>query len=309
MTTLDQSSAFGDAGIGDAGLRCESRRRVDFGAVKPPPSPSLYLSVDTDNPHQEITLGDLAAFLREISTLPKIQACGRFRGKRCAHWLCTRCGPRGQRADACDARQVIAGAGTVILWSATIERRAGRPLAEGWDNLDAVWRGFNRHQWLSGRVDGYARHTAISVNEDGWHPHFHTLLVVSRKMPRDQAVRLAADIRDRWMTEATRLGVVASAAGQRVGLPAVALPTETPRQVHRKALDEALARVQYATHQAWGHPGSIAGTPEGVLRAAAAGDADALDLWREIEEATHGHRLRAVGGTFRTKAPAPQKGG
>ncbi|MGV8976544.1 MAG: hypothetical protein ACOH17_00715 [Cellulomonas sp.] len=208
---------------------------------------------------------------------------------------------------------MIQGAGTVILWSATIERQADRPLAEVWDNLDAVWRRFNDHEWLSGkahghahRVDGYARHTALTVNEQGWHPHFHTLLVVSRNMPREQAVRLAADIAARWVDAAEHVGVVASTEGQRIGLPAVALPTDSPHQARRQAHREAVARVQYASHQAWGHPGSIAGTPEGVFRAAAAGDADALDLWHEIEEATHSHRLRSVGGIFRTPA-APRR--
>ena len=297
MTTLDQSISFSDAGLP------YGPRRINFEAINPPPPPPPCLSVDTDIPHQQISPGALAAFLRDISILPSIQACRQYRGKRCSRWLCSTCGPRRQRADARHARQVISGAGTVILWSATIERRADRPLAEAWENLDAVWRAFNRREWLSRRVSGSARHTAISVRANGsWHPHFHTLLVVSRKMPRDQAVRLAADLAARWVDSATRLGTVASVAGQRIGLPAVALPTDSPRHAHRRAHREAVNRVQYASHQAWGHPGSIAGTPEAVLRAAAAGDADALDLWHEIEEATHNHRLRAVGGIFRTPA-------
>lgn len=261
---------------------------IDFAAVSLP-APHL-LSIDTDNlPLPK----DLKAFLRDISTLPALRDCGRYGRRRCRRWLCARCGPKRQKDDATHAREVVAGAGTVLLWSASVAGTAAAPLADVWDDLDATWSAFSRRGWLSARVDGYVRYTGITVGAQGWHPHLHTVLVQNHELTRADALRLGREITSRWVGTTSRLGIVANPLGQDV-------------QHARSGFGVAT----YAAWQIWGHterpartsagPLEAKGlTPEGVLRAAWAGDADALDLWHELEHASHRRRLRAVGGAFR----------
>lgn len=249
---------------------------------------SVYLqSTDREKYPSQQALG---TFLREVTTLRRLRDCGRYgTARRCDLLLCTRCGPRSQRRDARKARSVIGGAGSVILWTATVEDGASGSLADSWNSLARAWESFSAKGWLRQQVDGYVRHTGITVSDRGWHPHFHTLLIFRNELLPDQVLSLRTEIPSRWVRRSSRLGTVAVDLAQDLRAPV--------------AGRHAGGLIAYAVRQTWGHPHGVRGTPEGLLVAAARGDADALDLWHELERASHGRRFRAAAGVFRAESP------
>lgn len=173
------------------------------------------------------------------------------------------------------------------MWTATVASSPDSGLSPTWDSLDKLIRAHSARSWLTKRADGYARAIEVELTPGGWHPHAHTLLVFKDLLTRAEAVSLASDIVNRWLTIAHDQGVDASWAGQDV------------RAVPAEEIDD---RARYVTKshlltRPSAKPGTV--TPAMLLRRAATGDEEAVRLWQELEDAAYGRRTWQTGGILR----------
>jgi hypothetical protein len=133
----------------------------------------------------------------------------------------------------------------------------------------------NQSGWLSSRVDGYARVIEIEHSAAGWHPHGHELIVFRESRTRAEARAFALTLRDRYLDAATRLGIPASAMGQHM------------RVVPLDQLDTAAGYITKQHVQTKPKQDGTATLASLTMDAYARGDAEALDLLREVEGATY----------------------
>jgi hypothetical protein len=131
----------------------------------------------------------------------------------------------------------------------------------------------------------------IYTAEGAWHVHAHWLLISRNSIPRDRAVKIAGQLRDRWINAATLRGIDARPTGQDIRLVPV---RDIPRVVGYLTKDHA-GHLYEGTERGMGN----------LLAEWYAGDADSAALFLELERAAHGRRWRSVSGIFRaTSHPA-----
>lgn len=158
--------------------------------------------------------------------------------------------------------------GYALMWTATIATTPGRALRQQRDDLLRLIQATTRGGWLGRRgIIGTARVIEPERSSDGWHVHAHTLLVSSNEFVRANARAFAVDLRERYLSEADRLGIAASAEGQRV---------ETARRVSDLVDYITKGRVRPGGQDA----------PSALWADVAAGDADALALVYDLEAGT-----------------------
>lgn len=229
-------------------------------------------------------------WLKGFSRVKSVRSCGLYGHRRCRSARCVSCSKRRQgrnRNDLYTALRVCSATGA-LMWTATIGHSAGDPLLATWDGLDMVRKRVLAASWLTRQgVDGYAMAVEVVLKPNGWHPHIHTLLAFREALPRDQEIILAERVRDRWLSSANQVGVAASAQGQ---------------HVHRFPMGALSQLIGYLTkdHLLTGlttDPSTV--TTAMILRAAATGDAEAVDCWEEYELAATGRRTWQTGGMLR----------
>lgn len=251
------------------------------------PSP-VHTSEDGANYQRTPSRADLHAFQRGYSALKSVRLCG-LAAHGCDGAQCARCSAKRQRrirrrlsaalrhAEPCSA----------LLWTSSVGHRPERPLAALWSELDATHAAVVSRGWLTRRADGYARAVEIERAPQGWHPHAHTILVFRNELTAGQISELARDLRARWIDSAAKLGIPASAAG--FDLRPIA-------GLHLSAAVSYLTKAHMTTRPTR-KPGTL--TPAMILRDAAAGDADALDLMHELDRASFRRRMFQTGGILR----------
>jgi len=162
--------------------------------------------------------------------------------------------------------------GTTMLWTATIATAPGKGIRQAWGDLLAVLQATTRGGWLQRHgVAGSARAIEPEISEGGVHVHAHILLVFRSQLDTERFRQFALTVRSRYLAEADRLGIAASAAGQDVSLV-----RSLPRVVRyitkmgvRANGTDSLSRLWAAVEQ---------------------GDAEALAMVHELEGAAYRRR-------------------
>lgn len=221
---------------------------------------------------------------RQLSSRRSIAQCRR--GMTCGVALCALCSPRRARRQRYHLLDALRDAqpGYALLWTYTIASTPDRALGLMVRDLTRLMTAVNQSGWLSGQVDGYARVIEIERPVGGWHPHGHVLLCFQKRMTRAEARAFALTLRDRYLDAATRLGIDASAAGHHVRVVPLDQIETTARYITKQHVmtqpkRDGTATLASLTMDAYSH-----------------GDADALDLLREVEGATYKKQLWRTAG-------------
>ncbi len=186
---------------------------------------------------------ELRDLLNELSSLPRVANCGRFRvsaevdpelrrcraddGRFVAHfaklqlcgriWACPVCGPRIRsiRANeldlACQRWMERYGTGSVLLLTLTLPHDFGQPLSNLLSTIRASFSSLvSGRRWQADKasfgIAHYARAHDLTVGPNGWHPHLHLVLLL-RTVPDALAIsRLRARLYRRWHDALARLG-------------------------------------------------------------------------------------------------------
>lgn len=217
---------------------------------------------------------------RLYSIRSSIRRCGQGR-HRCKGALCARCaGDRvgQQRRDLYAATEGITG--TMLSWSATIASSTEASVRQQWSDLMRVLQATTEGGWLtvpSRGVVGTARTIEPEHGPDGWHVHAHYLLVFRNELTPAEVERFQADLLDRFLTKAHRLGIHATADGQDIARTrsVTAWTRYLTKGRIRRGNTDVLSRLWSAVDD---------------------GDADALDLVHDLEAGAFRRRMWTTTG-------------
>lgn len=155
-------------------------------------------------------------------------SCGRFsfveggRGSggravrvMCGSPVCPVCGPKVWAGPAVPLWRSVAAwsarGGRVVLVTATVPHWRTEGLGEVLDDLSAVWS-----STVSGRpwrrladqfvVSGWARLLEVTDGPQGWHPHFHVLVLLPGSTSVDAVAAFVGALRERWLEACAQVG-------------------------------------------------------------------------------------------------------
>ena len=231
-----------------------------------------------------------------------LATCGRI-------WLCPVCNAKVMAYRAIEIGAVLSWAAAsdreaFVIWgSLTCWHKSGDRLDDLIRIQREAWREVMQSKlWISwaasqgGNRLGYIRASEITVGVNGWHPHFHPIIIVTGS--RAAASWFAAAIRKLWIEAVGRAGGYASDNDSQklsvldsfdaaVGVGGYV----TKSQYSPQGL--ALEAVWSQSKSAPGRKPRVVGTlPHwSLLDAAGQGLAVEALSWWELEEATHGHRM------------------
>lgn len=277
------------------------------------------------------------AGLWNVSTMPRLRACGRCRvsgasevGVRLVDgraglaglqscgsvWACPVCSSKVMAARALEIGCAVAAAHaqgrSVVFSTLTMRHDRGQRLEMLWDALAVAWKCVtNGRGWRADKdthgVLGYVRVVEVTIGVNGWHVHVHALLVLDHQPTPDRLEQLAGSMWGRW-----------SMALQRQGLAA---PLRVGSETHL-VTDGNLAATRLGEYLAKAVEGRGAGnlgaeltqtqskTAHGVHKTrpvwslldegAIDGEADPLWLWHEWEKASKGRRQIAWSTNLRS---------
>jgi hypothetical protein len=203
--------------------------------------------------------------------------------RTCGQAFCPYCGPRLMRGRRAETMRLAAAAHRRGLQTVRVDlthgHRPGDRLADLLDAEQLAFRVMGRGKSaLSGKLkragvgyQGMRRAADVMHGVTGWHPHHHALMLLDARAPIPDVTSI---ISDRWAA-ATRH------AGLTVGAGAVLV----------EPVDVVGAGYLYKTGIRADHPDQRSRTPYQLLRAAAAGDDLAGELWDECAHALQGRRL------------------
>lgn len=127
--------------------------------------------------------------------------------------ICTRVASEKARGNLNDALAASREAGFVpILVTLTARHHKRMPLADFWQRLSTAeqqlkdlqaWRRMNGKK---GRMVGFAKAVEATHGKNGWHPHFHLLLVM-RADSEAEAIEAAQWIRKAWLDQLEGVGL------------------------------------------------------------------------------------------------------
>jgi hypothetical protein len=147
---------------------------------------------------------------------------------------------------------------------------------------------------VDGGLTGYIRASELNVGPNGWHPHFHPLLIHSGSAVRASA--FADAVVDQWVYGIEQAGGVAMRDGAQ--LLRVLSPGEAVEH-----LGDYMTKQTYAAQKrlgleaVWSQSKYGRGRPSqtvahwSLLDGIGAGLVDDVDSWHELEAATRGHRM------------------
>lgn len=278
---------------------------------------------------------EVSGTLRKVTSIKRVRHCGTTpvagavsvnwaAGEAGAHahfgglqncgsvWACPQCSAKIQAGRAAEVggaveKWISAGHGVVFV-TLTMRHRSGQSLKDLWSALSsswsrvtrsASWAGSKRQVGLVQRygIAGFIRAVEVTVGENGWHVHAHSLLFTKSTLDKDEAKTFGDRLFARW-----------SAAVQAQGLEA---PLQRAQDV--RVVDTAQSGVQQVgrylaknTYIGLGAEVSAGGwktarkgnrTPFEVLacihEAVSAGEeaeAEDLALWHEWERSSLGRR-------------------
>lgn len=265
---------------------------------------------------------------RKVVGYAGLATCGRV-------WLCPVCNAKVMATRAVEIGAVLTWAvlaGLQVGWGAltvrhnaftslrgliTIERNAWRHVvrAPWWQKSNAT-KGVP-HQHVDGCKDdcdrkidtvdlgkkgrvGYIRAAELTIGDNGWHPHFHPIVLL--RMDADDAQRYLDRMVDRWVEGVELAGGEARRQGgqQMKVLRGVQVFEELSAYVTKATYDNArsdkgLSKLALETvwSQSKNGRGRVKGTVSHwtLLAAIEAGLADEASRWLELEEEIQGHRM------------------
>jgi hypothetical protein len=127
-------------------------------------------------------------------------------------WTCPVCAPKIQAVRAAEVRQAIgqwiAQGGSVVLLTQTVphtRRDDLQTLLESFTSALSKFKAGSPYKRLADRygIEGSIRGLEVTYGVNGWHPHAHTILFISRAVDLRQ---LHADLFRRWESAACRAG-------------------------------------------------------------------------------------------------------
>lgn len=229
-------------------------------------------------------------------------------------WACPLCAPLVREHRAGDLDQVLshhlAQGGGAEFVTVTLPHKQGdalkgllKTVTKGWTSVVATPAWAGRKTKLGGLdpglkqklgVMGQVKAIEITRGANGWHPHAHVLVVTRRPLTDHQRGELAEHVYDRWANFVVKAGY--SRPSRKHGVDV--------RPVLAREADggASLGRYLCKVQDGWGVGQELARTdakrgrngsenPWEILeRAMSDGDADALALWWEYEQATKGTR-------------------
>lgn len=228
----------------------------------------------------------MKGYLMNYSNLNSLRYC--TERYPCGNRLCPYCAPLLASRTRASLRAEGANDATVLF--AVLSVASSTSLEIAYDDLSRTIAAFTKNGWISQRSRSWNRHTEVIYNvvSGSWHPHINLLVYGTPAQLAD----LQSDLVAHWIKSATKAGVAATAEGQKV------------------LLSSSIATVaRYATKSLL----TLSKTPEtslspgDLLARATTGDADAADLWEELETLfrTRHPRLVATGGQMSAKTGAP----
>lgn len=230
-------------------------------------------------------------------------------------WSCPLCAPmvREHRAGELDvvlSHHLEMGGGAEFV-TVTLPHKPGDSLKslletvrKGWTSVVATPAWAGRKNSKTGLVDpglkanlgilGQVKAVEITYGANGWHPHAHVLVVTRRPLTDHQRAEFEDHVYDRWASFVVKAGFARPSRAHGVDV----------RPVLARESDggASLARYLCKVEGGWGAGLELARadvkrgrktseTPWEILeRAMTDGDAAALELWHEYEQATRGCR-------------------
>ena len=218
----------------------------------------------------------------------------------CGSHLCPCCGPRVaevRRREVAHILEWAEGQGLhPVFLTLTTSNKKGQPLApmvQAQKEALRVWKRDRRYVERRDSIEGVVSAFETTHGGNGWHPHFHLLLLVKAKT-MGRALRLVAGLRAVWVAAAKAQGLHAGRAGFKA------------EAGHRAA--EYMAKWDLADEvaKATAKEGKDNGkTPSQLLRRGYEGDTNAAHLWAEYERAMRGKSVLRFSPGLRAKAGVP----
>lgn len=276
--------------------------------------------------------------LWEVSSLPRVRACGRvpraeggvvlrltggasgraagFAGLvHCGSpWSCPTCARKigARRAEEIRAVVEAAGAagGQAALVTLTLRHHRGHSLADGWDALRYAWsrvtsgKAYQTERERFG-IEGWCCAVEVTHGEHGWHPHAHILVIFDGPVSAEMTAQLGVRWFVRWERALARRGFSALYDGGGLDTRLVAMTADSPG-----ALGQYLSKITHEVTGGYVKDGRYGNrSPFAVLRdGLATGLADDLDLWWEFECVAWSRRqLTWSGGLRRRHGLGPEQ--
>ena len=218
-------------------------------------------------------------------------------------WACPCCSAKILARRQTEVQRAVsswtANGGRLAMLTLTMQHSQNDGLSGLWGSLSAAWGSVTSgRRWVEERllygVEGYLRVVEVTHGENGWHVHVHALLFL---LPGHCETELLFDdwktsITDRWSASLVR-GGRRPARGLAQDLHLVKDPSDALTGYFTKSVDNGRAIALEFTQSAGKKSRQATGgqTPWGLLdELVLTGDADALDLWLEWEDASAGKR-------------------
>jgi hypothetical protein len=205
-------------------------------------------------------------------------------------WQCPVCAAKVAEVRRDELRQgveaAVAGGGAVLHLTYTVRHQRGDQLAALLGAFSTAYSRMVGHRTYRKLISktyaimGAVRAQEVTHGENGWHPHYHVLLFLSRPLSQSQLAALETEIRALWASSAGRQGLDMNRAGFALRASSLA----ASGYVAKWGVEEEMAK----SHLKTGRNGSR--SPWGLLRASADGDVRAGYLWREYATVFKGKR-------------------
>lgn len=217
-------------------------------------------------------------------------------------WACPVCSAKIAVRRASEVEQAlnwnVERGGSVVFATLTVRHRRGQSLSTLWnDALRAGWDGMTKGRpWRELKkmlgFDHYIRATEVTHGDNGWHAHFHLLLLCQRGISQDMADAFASALSALWIRALDKRGFEALEQGQDVrivdpGSGLKEMGDYFAKQVYRQTRDMAFegAGGRFKKGRRSGR------TPFQILEDfLETGNADDFDLWEEYARVSKGRR-------------------
>jgi hypothetical protein len=212
---------------------------------------------------------------------------------------------------------VLDGGGAVLHATYTVQHSLGDNLAQLADAFGAAYRRLTGHKAYRALrreygLIGAVRASEVTHGQNGWHPHYHVLLVLSRPLGQERMDALDCAIRNLWVAAAQRSGLSMNAHGFRLNKTGGAVADYIAKYGREPAgqpwgIESELSKMHLKSGKQRGHD-----TPWDLLRRfSEVGDGRAAHLFREYAAVFKGRQqlvwspgLRALLGLLDEKTDA-----
>lgn len=220
----------------------------------------------------------------------------------CGSHLCPVCGPRVAEVRRGEVAHILDWADGQrlhpVFLTLTTSSKKGQPLApmvRAQKEALRIWKQDRRYKERRPSIVGVVSAFETTHGANGWHPHFHLLLLVKAKT-MGRALRLVAGLRAVWVAAAKAQGLHAGRAGFKA------------QAGHRAA--EYMAKWDLSDEVAAGAAKESKDkdkgrTPSQLLRRGYEGDKAASRLWGEYERAMRGKSVLRFSPGLRKMAGVP----